>query len=176
MHLSARRILVAGVSGSGKTTLSGRISERLGVPCVEMDDLHWGPGWTPRETFLDDVAALAAEDEWVTEWQYRAARPVMLARAEVVVWLDLPTRVTMARVVRRTLRRRLRRETLWSAGNVEPPLRSILTERDHIVRWAWRTRHTYRAGALSLWEQPDVEVIRLRSTREVERWLASLES
>ncbi|WOF23026.1 AAA family ATPase [Microbacterium betulae] len=176
MVFPARRILVAGVAGSGKTTLSAGISERLGVPHVEMDDLHWGPGWTPRETFLADVAALAARDEWVTEWQYGAARPVMLARAEAVVWLDLPTRVTMTRVIRRTLRRRLRREPLWSAGNVEPPLRSILTDREHIVRWAWRTRQKYRTGALSLWERPDVEVIRLRSAREVERWLASLEA
>lgn len=45
----------------------------------------------------------------------------------------------MRQVVRRTVVRRLRRVVLWN-GNVEPPLRTIITEQDHIVRWAWRTR------------------------------------
>ena len=47
------------------------------------------------------------------------------------------------RVVKRTLGRRLRREVLW-AGNVEPPLRTFFTDREHIVRWAWSTRHRVR--------------------------------
>jgi hypothetical protein len=38
----------------------------------------------------------------------------------------------------RTIGRRLRRQTLWN-GNIEPPLRTIFTDGDHIVRWAWKT-------------------------------------
>ena len=45
----------------------------------------------------------------------------------------------MRQIVPRTLHRRLRRVELWN-GNIEPPLWTILTRRDHILRWAWRTR------------------------------------
>jgi hypothetical protein len=36
-------------------------------------------------------------------------RDVLPARADLLIWLDLPRRLVMARVVRRTLRRRVRR-------------------------------------------------------------------
>jgi len=170
-----RRIAVAGVSGVGKTTLSRAVAARLGVPHVETDGLHHGPGWTPRPEFLDDVRRTVAGEAWVMEWQYAAARPLIAARAELLVWIDLPTPVTMTRVVRRTLRRRARREELWN-GNQEPPLRTFLTEPDHIVRWAWRTRHKYRDGAVAeaARAHPDLVVVRLRSRGAVRRWLAAL--
>ncbi len=171
-----RRIAVAGVSGVGKTTLARRLGARLGVRHTELDALHHGPGWTPRPAFLDDVRALVAQDAFVTEWQYTTARPLVLARAEVVVWLDLPTRVTMRQVVARTLRRSVRREVLWN-GNVEPPLWRTWyrAPEENIVRWAWTTRHKYRdLPAQVASAAPDVLVVRLRSRREIERWLATL--
>lgn len=169
-----RRIAVAGVSGAGKSTLARRIAARLELPYREIDSLYHGPGWVPREEFLDDVAALVAQDAFVTEWQYRQARPLIAARIQVLVWLDLPTHVAMRQVVARTVRRSLRREALWN-GNVEPPLRTFLSDRDHIVRWAWRARHKYRDLPERLAERwPDIVLVRLRSHAEAEAWLAGL--
>jgi adenylate kinase family enzyme len=165
-----RRVVVAGVSGVGKTTLAGRIGEVAGIPHTEIDALFHGPGWTPRPEFVDDVRALVAEDVWVTEWQYSDARPLLTARADLLVWLDLPfATVTLPRVIARTLRRRLGREHLWN-GNIEPPLHTFFTDPEHIVRWSISTRHNYRERIPAL--PADLAVVRLRTTREVERWLA----
>lgn len=174
-----RRIVVAGLPGAGKTTLAARIAERLGVPHVEMDALFHGRGWVPRPEFLADVGRLAASDAWVTEWQYAEARPILTARADVMVWLDLPVAQTMAQLVWRTTRRRLARVELWN-GNREVPLLQVLWERDHIIRWAWRSRHKYRtlparvAAARREAGLPDLPIVRLRSHREARRWLAQL--
>lgn len=165
-----RRVVVAGVSGVGKTTFSRRIAEITGIPHTEIDALFHGPDWTPRPAFLADVEALVAGDAWVTEWQYSDARPLLTARADLLVWLDLPFATeTLPRVVARTLRRRLRRERLWN-GNVEPPLRTFFTDPEHIVRWWFATRRKYleRVPALRL----DLPVVRLHSRRDVERWVA----
>ena len=166
-----RRVLVAGTSGSGKSTLAARIAREAGLPYTEIDALFHGPDWTPRPEFDDEVAALAGSEQWVTEWQYAPARPVLAARADLVVGLDLPRPIVMPRVVHRTVRRRIRHEELWN-GNREAPLRTILTDRDHIVRWAWRThaQHAQRMAALAA-ELPDLTIVRLRSTGAVERWL-----
>lgn len=167
-----RRVVVAGVSGTGKTTLAGRVSTALGVPHTEIDALFHGPGWVPRPAFDDDVAALVAQPGWVTEWQYGTARGVLADRADLLVWLDLPFRVTLARVVRRTVTRRLRRQVLWN-GNREAPLHRFLLDREHVVRWAISTRRKYAelvpAAATA---RPHLVVVRLRSTPEVEAWLA----
>lgn len=172
LHSTPRRILVAGTSGSGKTTLAGRIAAMAGAPHTEIDALYHGPGWTPRDSFLADVAALAAQPAWVTEWQYGTARPLLLRRADLLVWLDLPRAVVMRRVVGRTAHRRLTRTALWN-GNLEPPLSTFFTDPDHIVRWAWRTHHEY-AGRVAAAQasREDLTVVRLARPREVERWLA----
>ncbi|MFT4028573.1 MAG: AAA family ATPase [Protaetiibacter sp.] len=169
------RVIVIGTSGSGKTTLAARIAARLRIRHVEIDALFHGPNWVPRESFLEEVQRLADSDEWVTEWQYREARPVLLARATLAVWLDYPLRLRMWRNVTRTVRRRVRRVELWN-GNFEPPLWTIFTNRDHIIRWAWRTRHKFDGCDAELRaSRPDLRIVHLRSQRDTDAWLASLE-
>jgi adenylate kinase family enzyme len=168
-----RRVLIAGVSGVGKTTLAKRVSRLLDIPYTEIDALFHGSDWTPRPEFMDDVQALVAGDVWVTEWQYQSARPLLASRADLMVWLDLPyAAVTLPRVLLRTLRRRVRREVLWN-GNTEPPLRTFFTDREHVVRWSFSTRKKYRVQVPDLQKScPELSVVRLRSPRQVERWLA----
>lgn len=166
------RILIAGTSGSGKTTLAGKLSAALSLPHHEMDNLHWGAGWTTRESFLEDVAAFTATEAWVSEFQYREARPLTAGRAQVMVWLDYPVRTRMWRVIRRTLRRRFRREPMWDAGLLEGPLWTIFTEQDHIIRFAWRTRKNFEGLPAALAEKyPHLTLVRLRSPRAAQQWL-----
>lgn len=166
------RILVAGTSGAGKTTVAARIGGVLALPHVEIDALFHGPGWVPRASFEDDVRRFAGTARWVTEWQYDAVRTVLADRADLMVWLDVPRRRVMRQVVARTLRRRLRRERLWN-GNVEPPLWTLFTDPEHIVRWAWTThsRTAQRVAALRS-RRPELTVVRLTGRREADGWLA----
>lgn len=170
-----QRTLVAGPSGSGRTTLAVRIGEALGVPHVEIDALHRHAGWTANPAFVDEVAQVAARDAWITEWQYPAARPMLAARADLLVWLDLPRPQVLLRVVRRTLHRRLQRAELWN-GNREPPLRTIFRDPEHIVRWSMSTYGTYpQRIRAALRANPDLRLVRLRSSRDVRRFLRLLE-
>ena len=171
-----KRVLVAGVSGCGKTTLARRVSDVLGIPHTEIDALFHGANWSRRDEFEDDLRELALADAWVTEWQYREARPVLAARADLLVWLDLPfASVTLPRVVTRTVRRRMSKEVLWN-GNREAPLHTFFTNREHIIRWAWSTRNKLKTlvpEAESGFSQ--LAVVRLRSQREVDSWLKALD-
>ena len=167
-----QRVLVAGPSGSGKTMLARRVAQVVQAPHTEIDGLFHGAGWTERESFAADVRRVTARPSWVTEWQYAQVRALLADRADLLVWLDLPRHVVMRQVVGRTLRRRLRNEELWN-GNTEPPLWTFLTDREHIVRWAWST-HDLTAERVSELRQrrPDLPVVRMRSRTDTERWLA----
>lgn len=164
---SVHRILVAGAAGSGKSTLRLAVSRALGMPTVELDSLFHGPGWTRLPTFLAEVERFAAGPEWVVEWQYGSVKPMLAGRADLLVWLDHGRWTVLWRVAKRTLVRRLRRQELWN-GNLEPPLWTIFTDRDHIVRWSWRSRHTARDDVAAL-SRPTV--VRLCGQREVDAWL-----
>lgn len=169
-----RRVIVAGASGSGKSTLARRLAASLDLPYVEIDSLFHGPNWRPRPEFLSDVDAFSTGPRWITEWQYSAARDLLASRADVLIWLDMPRCVTVWRVVRRTVRRRVRREFLWN-GNREPELRTLFTDRDHIVRWAWRTHADIGPRVIEASSRhPGLVVVRLGSRAELEHWVSTV--
>jgi adenylate kinase family enzyme len=170
---SGPRIVVVGTSGAGKTTLAARIGARLDLPHADMDGFFHGPGWVRRETGEQEVAAFVAGAAWVTERPWATVWERVMERATLVVWLDHPVRLRMARVIRRTVSRSLRRTPLWH-GNVEPRLRTILTDPDHIIRWAWRTRRRYDDLPEQLRAWPELPIVRLRSQRAADAWLAGL--
>lgn len=171
-----RRVLVAGTSGSGKTTLSTAVATALELPRIELDALHHGPDWQPLPNFADEVAAFTAQPCWVTEWQYTDKLGDLLSgRADTVVWLDHPRSLIMWQVTKRTLRRRWRCEQLWN-GNTEPPLHTVFTDPEHVIRWAWRTHRKpgRRVAAVLERRGEHVAVVRLRGRSQVRRWLHRL--
>jgi hypothetical protein len=170
LPVAPRRVLVAGITGVGKSTLARRVAAILDLPYTEIDALYHGPHWTPRASFLADVDVLAAGDGWVTEWQYASARERLTARADTIIWLDLPLPVSLRRLVVRTVRRRIRHTPLW-AGNIEAPWWHLFTGQDHVLVWAVRSRGMYRRVLPTLTgPSGGLQVVRLRSQRQVDVW------
>ena len=117
-------VAVIGPSCSGKTTTAGRLAEILDLPHIELDGLHFGPNWVeaPAELMQERVRAAldAAPDRWVVDGNYFGKLgPLVLDRADTIVWIDVPYRTVIRRVLRRTCSRLITREELWQSGNRE---------------------------------------------------------
>lgn len=58
---------MVGDSGSGKSTVGARLAGRLGLVQIELDALHWEPGWVEAdpETFRERVREAVEADAWV---------------------------------------------------------------------------------------------------------------
>jgi len=112
---------VVGTPAAGKSTLARRLAAALGLRYVELDDLFWAPGWIPVDanTFLGVVGELIDEPGWIIDGQYASAVAAYAVRAHAVIWVDTPLRVSLPRLVSRTMVRAWRRQAMWSAGNVE---------------------------------------------------------
>ena len=165
-----RVAIVTSASGSGGTTFGQELARRLGAPFHELDAFHFGPGWTeatPAE-LRARVEPVLAEASWVVDGGYWGKLgDLVLERADLVVWLDLPRRIWLPRLLRRTIRRIIRRETLWS-GNRET-LRGAFFSRDSLLLYALRNfgrRRRAYPGRLARFDH-----VRLRSSCEVARWL-----
>ena len=172
---SLRRILVYGVSGSGKTTLARRISEITGLPWHSVDDeIGWLPNWVerPRDEQRDLALRLASSERWVLDTAYNRWRDVVLSRTDLIVALDYPRLLSLARLVRRTGKRVVTGE-LTCNGNRETLRQAFSSE--SIIAWHFRT-FTRKRQQIAAWEV-DVSappVVRLRTPRMTERWLARL--
>jgi adenylate kinase family enzyme len=167
--------IVASASGNGKTTLGRELARRLEVPFVELDALVHGPSWveTPDEILRAQLEPVLIGEGWVIDGTYRRKLgDLVLASADVVVWLDLPLRVWLPRLASRTWRRYWRREELWN-GNRES-LREALWGRESLFLYALRSHFARRRewpGEL----QARFNTIRLCTPLEVKRFLAGIE-
>ena len=166
-----RRVAVtASASGNGKTTVGRALAERLGVPFVELDALVHGPNWTE---ISDDelrriLEPIVAGDGWVIDGGYRnKIGDLVLARADTVVWLDLPVRVWLPRLVRRTVRRIRGDETLWNDNRES--WRSGFWGRESLLGYALRMHFDRRRRYPR--ELAAYPVIRLRTQAEVDRFV-----
>ncbi|MET9216214.1 MULTISPECIES: P-loop NTPase family protein [unclassified Nocardia] len=170
-----QRILISGISGAGKTTLAGALADRLALPRRELDALHHGPGWVKRPEFEAEVEQFTAGPRWVTEDQYRRwLGDLLWTRADTVVWLDLPKRTVMTRVVRRSFTRAVTGRELWN-GNRESFRH--WPDHDHPIRWAWSRYEDRRVRTEELIGRfPELTVVHLTSAGDVRRWLRGLGS
>jgi adenylate kinase family enzyme len=162
---------VIGSTGSGKTTFGRALAQRLDVPHVELDALHWQSGWvlaSPEEV-RERIGPLLAGDGWVVDGNYGGTLGTMvLDQADQIVWLDLPFATTFWRLLRRTIKRARTREHLWETTNRETLRRTFLS-RDSILLFLLRTyRGRRRRYSVLVASYPNV---RLRTARDAERYL-----
>ncbi|MBI5279555.1 MAG: toxin [Burkholderiales bacterium] len=149
------RFVIVGTSGSGKSTFGRRLADATGSPFIELDALHWAPGWVerPDDEFAASVDAATTGERWVADGNYSVVRQVLWPKATHVVWLNFSRTVVMSRVTWRTLRRWLRREDLWH-GNRESFARSFLS-RDSVLLWAATTFDKNQRKYQALSDGPD---------------------
>ncbi len=168
-------VIVSSASASGKTTLGQELARRLDAPFHDLDALNHGPGWTEATAaeLRAAVEPLVAGERWVIDGAYRGKLgDLVLAAADTVVWLDLPMRTWLPRLLRRTVRRIVTREELWN-GNRET-LRGAVWGRGALIPYAFRSyARRRRLYPIELARYP---LVRLRSTADVERWLAGVSS
>ena len=165
--------IVTSASGSGGTTVGRELAERLGVPFHELDALFWKPGWveSTADELRTTVEPLVATDAWVIDGSYQSKiGQLVLGNADVVVWLDLPEREWLPRLVRRTFRRARSGEVLWD-GNRES-LRKAFLSRDSLILFT--LRHVRGRRRRYPERFAGYHVVRLRSQGEIDSFLRSV--
>jgi adenylate kinase family enzyme len=174
-----RRVSVVGTSGAGKSTLAAGLARVLDAEFLELDSVFHQPGWVPlaREEFRRRVAAAVAGERWVIDGNYTSqVKDLVWARADTVVWLDLPRRTVMRRIIWRSLWRAAKRTELWNGNRERWRNFFSLDKEESVIAWAWQTHAATRAkleAARADQGNSHLEFVRLTSPAAVRRFLRS---
>ncbi|MEV0644838.1 adenylate kinase [Phytomonospora sp. NPDC050363] len=163
----AQRILIVGSCAAGKSTLGAALATRLALPLVHLDQHYWRPGWIEPSTedWRAQVAGLVAEPRWVMDGNYGGTLDIRLPRADRIVLLDQPRRLTLYRAVRRRVLRNRVDELYGSPERITWPF----------LKWIWDYPARGRRILLEAIAEyaPGTEFVRLRGPDEVTAWLAA---
>jgi adenylate kinase family enzyme len=161
------RVVVLGAGGAGKTQLSNGLAARTGLPVVHLDTLFWKPGWQPgpREDFRAAVDEAVQGERWIIDGNFLSAGDARFARADTAIFLDLPRRTCIARVLRRAIRDR---------GIRRPDLPEGCSEGFDwdFLKWIWNFGRDDRPRILETLGRFHGDVVQLRSAAEVRSYLA----
>lgn len=166
-----QRVMILGQPGSGKSTLARQLGARTGLPVVHIDHIHWMPGWVERPHAEKSrlCAEVHARPQWIFEGGHSETWPERLARADRVIWLDLPLGVRLWRVLKRTIK---------GYGRTRPDLPENCPEQFSLdfYRFIWRTRHSARVNIQRLLDSAptDKDVHVFTTAKELRLWLDSL--
>ncbi|WP_227270589.1 P-loop NTPase family protein [Roseobacter weihaiensis] len=161
-----QRVMIVGGSGSGKSTLARFLGQQTGLPVRHMDQIQWLPGWVsrPRSERIEMAHAVERGAAWIFEGNFSSTVEHRAARADTLVWLDLPVGLRLWRVTWRLLR---------YYGQERPDMAVGCTEGIHgetwpFYRWIWNTRQTHRVRFQNLIAgHPHLDVHHLTSRAEV---------
>jgi adenylate kinase family enzyme len=169
------RVIVQGTSGSGKTTLSTALADAYRVERLELDGLYQQSNWQPLdvEEFRSRVESFVAQPGWVVDGNYSQVRDILWPLATTILIIDLPKRVVMTRLIKRTFLRIFKREELWN-GNRESWRNAMSRDPTrNIILWAWNAHAKYHAVLPSEARAAvgSDRVVVFTSAREVRRFL-----
>ena len=151
-----KRVYISGASGSGVSTLGAALAAKLQIPHIDVDDYYWYPtdppfvNARPPAERVDLLNSRLAEGPWVVSGAMDGWGDEIIQRAGLVVFIETPTEVRIAR---------LKARELCSYGDRILPGGDMHANHQAFVAWA----QSYEAGTQGG-----------RSRPRHERWLKQL--
>ncbi|MDK0517493.1 adenylate kinase [Streptomyces sp. ML-6] len=169
-----KKIALFGPPASGKTTIAKELSASLEIPCTDLDNvLFTENGPLPLDEFRGKAERITRGESWVVEGNYSKLADVVWHRADVLVWLDLPLPLIVRRIVYRSLRQLTGLDASIQAQRLT--WKRAFFGRRSLLRTAVRKYRNNRpryARQVAETAELGVRVVRLRSGREADAWLA----
>lgn len=171
-----KRIMVLGVSsGVGKSTFAQQLGEKLEIDVYHLDRFYWEPGW--KEATMNDFRLrqkqVVKKASWIIEGNYSNTYDIRAAAADTILYLELPLRVCLYRVMKRRWEFRGGRNRPDIGEGCEEKLDwdfikfIITTYRKRKKKMQERFLNFQKVGQ-------EKRVIQLKSKRDIHRFLAEL--
>jgi adenylate kinase family enzyme len=161
-----QRIMILGPPGSGKSRLAQLLGARLSLPVFHLDQAYWRPGWikAPPDEFRADMERIAALPAWIIDGNYTFEIEARFHAADTMIYLDVPSWLSLVRIIRRVLA---------SHGKVRADASPGCPEKWDwaFMRFTWNWNRSRKARTLRMTDFFDKKTIVLRGRAAVRRFL-----
>lgn len=167
-----KKIVVLGSGGAGKSTFSRRLGAITGIEVVHLDKIYWLPDWTepPKPEWMKTVAGYAEQDSWIMDGNFGSTIEMRLEKCDTAILLDPPRAVCVYRALKRFLTYR---------GKTRPDMGAECNEKFDLefLEWIWNfpKKDKLRVEEKFKLFENKIKIIRLKSTREVEKFFGDLQ-
>lgn len=125
------KIHIIGCSGSGKTYFAKALSKKYKISHFDLDDIQWdhsgGYGAKmPVEKRTELLNRILENDHWIIEGVYYAWVGRCFEDADKIFVLDLPKRIYIYRIIKRSVKRKL---------GLEKGKKETLKSVYHLLKW-----------------------------------------
>ena len=98
-----QRVLIIGSSGSGKSTFARKLSTKEGLPIIYLDQHYFDKNWVEpsKEVWGKRVEALSQRESWIMDGNYGGTMDIRIARADTIIFLNLPVWICLFRILKR---------------------------------------------------------------------------
>lgn len=165
------RVCVVGCGGSGKSTFAGKLGDITGLPVYYLDVHFWQAGWVERkrEEWHSIIYDLSSKDKWIMDGNFNNTQDIRFARADTIIYLDLPRYKCMINAVKRVFIYRKKRRIDMAEGCYE---RFDLDFYKWI--WSYKKRHGLQTIERLNKLQNEKEIIILKNYKEMEEYLGAV--
>lgn len=153
-----------GRQGSGKSTFTTQLAQKLHVEAIHLDNHFHKNGWqrVTKEEWAQIQKELLKKEKWVIDGTYLSSIEPRLQAADTAVFLDIPAHISIFRALRRYWKHKGGARPDFNAGRHE--------------RITWRfikkiTTFSKKKVLEKLKENPNIKVIILKSSKEIESFL-----
>ncbi|MBP6985206.1 MAG: hypothetical protein KBB83_01290 [Alphaproteobacteria bacterium] len=166
-----KNILIVGCSGGGKSTLAEHLSEMTGLRVIYMDHIYWKPGWDLRSQ--EDITALITKeiqkDGWICEGNNAQTFHLRVPKARMLIWLDLPRRTCLWRVIKRTIK-------YYGKTRENSPQGCPERFDWDFFKWIWNYNKVSHPKLEKLYHETEGQLERyhLRSAQEVDQFIKAM--
>ncbi|CAN5602655.1 DNA topology modulation protein [soil metagenome] len=170
MSSAMKKIVVIGSGGAGKSTFSKQLGVALDIDVIHLDSLYWQPGWVkmPKGEWNETVRRLTEGESWIMDGNFGGTREMRMRASDTVIFLDIPRRVCLYRVLKRVV--------VYN-GRTRHDMAEGCNERLDLefIAWVWNYPNRGRRNFFKEIEQfRDKNIVILRSVREISRFIQTV--
>ena len=168
-----KRIHIIGISGSGKSYLADKISKKLNIEKIDLDDIYWENKFSKKRELSCAKKLLnkklEQKDNWITEGIYTNWISYAIENSDKIIWIQIDNNLKLSwRIFSRWWKRR--------GENIE----SILSMID-LLKFQWNYKRIRTGKEKSLYsahrkmvEKYKEKLIILKSEKEVNNFIKNL--